>query len=160
MSALTLVFPLLLLSACGSDDTTTVTEDTAGTTETDTDTDTDADTDTDTDTDTDSGATDTTDLDLDGYSADDDCNDMDPDVHPGATELCNGADDDCDKVVDEPDAEDAPTWFKDRDGDGYGDDDDTEVACAQPHGYSAYGCLLYTSPSPRDVEESRMPSSA
>ena len=25
---------------------------------------------------------------------------------------------------------------------------------------SAMGCLLYTSPSPRDVEESRMPSSA
>ena len=24
----------------------------------------------------------------------------------------------------------------------------------------SYGCLLYTSPSPRDVEESRMPSSA
>ena len=24
----------------------------------------------------------------------------------------------------------------------------------------AFGCLLYTSPSPRDVEESRMPSSA
>ena len=23
-----------------------------------------------------------------------------------------------------------------------------------------FGCLLYTSPSPRDVEESRMPSSA
>ena len=26
--------------------------------------------------------------------------------------------------------------------------------------YSALSCLLYTSPSPRDVEESRMPSSA
>ena len=26
--------------------------------------------------------------------------------------------------------------------------------------YNAMGCLLYTSPSPRDVEESRMPSSA
>ena len=26
--------------------------------------------------------------------------------------------------------------------------------------YELYGCLLYTSPSPRDVEESRMPSSA
>ena len=26
--------------------------------------------------------------------------------------------------------------------------------------YIAQGCLLYTSPSPRDVEESRMPSSA
>ena len=25
---------------------------------------------------------------------------------------------------------------------------------------STIGCLLYTSPSPRDVEESRMPSSA
>ena len=28
------------------------------------------------------------------------------------------------------------------------------------HGPSIKGCLLYTSPSPRDVEESRMPSSA
>ena len=27
-------------------------------------------------------------------------------------------------------------------------------------GYWFYACLLYTSPSPRDVEESRMPSSA
>ena len=26
--------------------------------------------------------------------------------------------------------------------------------------FLAYSCLLYTSPSPRDVEESRMPSSA
>ena len=26
--------------------------------------------------------------------------------------------------------------------------------------YNSTGCLLYTSPSPRDVEESRMPSSA
>ena len=33
----------------------------------------------------------------------------------------------------------------------------------KPHGpyvENAYACLLYTSPSPRDVEESRMPSSA
>ena len=27
-------------------------------------------------------------------------------------------------------------------------------------GWRIYSCLLYTSPSPRDVEESRMPSSA
>ena len=26
--------------------------------------------------------------------------------------------------------------------------------------YNVYGCLLYTSPSPRDTERSRMPSSA
>ena len=29
-----------------------------------------------------------------------------------------------------------------------------------PSFYTINGCLLYTSPSPRDVEESRMPSSA
>ena len=36
------------------------------------------------------------------------------------------------------------------------------IAYADPHGAFtvAYLCLLYTSPSPRDVEESRMPSSA
>ena len=28
------------------------------------------------------------------------------------------------------------------------------------HKQEVYACLLYTSPSPRDVEESRMPSSA
>ena len=31
---------------------------------------------------------------------------------------------------------------------------------AFPHRRLVEGCLLYTSPSPRDVEESRMPSSA
>ena len=30
----------------------------------------------------------------------------------------------------------------------------------QTQSYDLYSCLLYTSPSPRDVEESRMPSSA
>ena len=36
------------------------------------------------------------------------------------------------------------------------------VAKAEPDGYTMLlcDCLLYTSPSPRDVEESRMPSSA
>ena len=29
-----------------------------------------------------------------------------------------------------------------------------------PEHHQPWGCLLYTSPSPRDVEESRMPSSA
>ena len=37
-----------------------------------------------------------------------------------------------------------------------------EVKAFEPDGFDveSYGCLLYTSPSPRDVEESRMPSSA
>lgn len=42
------------------------------------------------------------DADGDGVSASlGDCDDDDPDVHPGAPELCNAEDDDCDEIVDE-----------------------------------------------------------
>jgi hypothetical protein len=54
-------------------------------------------------------------------------------------ERCNRMDDDCDGAVDEDDAVDAPAWFKDEDGDGYGDSADTLRACAQPAGYAAAG---------------------
>jgi len=67
------------------------------------------------------------DLDNDGYGVDDDrieaceaqdgyssntgdCDDRDPDHHPGVLEVCDGLDNDCDDEVDEPrDLEDAPT---------------------------------------------------
>ncbi len=61
------------------------------------------------------------DNDLDGYTEDEgDCDDTDPDVYPGAEEVCNEVDDDCDGRVDDEDDDvtDTSTWYRDRDGDG------------------------------------------
>ncbi len=70
-----------------------------------------------------------------GYVSDSsDCDDGDGSVSPGAAELCNGADDDCDGTIDEDDAVDAATWYADVDGDGYGDPDAGTISCAQPAG--------------------------
>ncbi|MCP4921517.1 MAG: hypothetical protein GY913_31865 [Proteobacteria bacterium] len=64
-----------------------------------------------------------------------DCDDTDPDAHPGAEESCNGADDDCDGVTDE-DGVDASPWYVDEDGDEYGVGDAT-YACDAPDGMTA-----------------------
>jgi hypothetical protein len=42
-----------------------------------------------------------TDADQDGFARGVDCDDADASVHPGAAEVCNGTDDDCDAQVDE-----------------------------------------------------------
>ena len=64
----------------------------------------------------------------------DDCDDTDADVHPGAPEVCNSIDDDCDDLVDDADDDCSgqPTWYADTDGDGYGDQDAAVLACSQP----------------------------
>ncbi|MCB9683366.1 MAG: hypothetical protein H6733_18015 [Alphaproteobacteria bacterium] len=51
-----------------------------------------------------------------------DCDDHDALVHPGATERCNGVDDDCDGVTDRADASfpDARQVYLDLDNDGFG----------------------------------------
>jgi hypothetical protein len=55
-----------------------------------------------------------------------DCDDSSPDVFPGALEICNGVDDDCDGQTDEvlggnPATTGCEFHFRDNDGDGYGD---------------------------------------
>jgi len=64
----------------------------------------------------------------------DDCNDNDAAIHPTATEVCNGVDDDCDTQIDEGVKN---TYYRDLDGDGYGDPNSSTEACTQPEGYVA-----------------------
>ncbi|MBN2798176.1 MAG: right-handed parallel beta-helix repeat-containing protein [Deltaproteobacteria bacterium] len=49
-----------------------------------------------------------------------DCADEDPSISPAADERCDKTDNDCDGEVDEEGAVDAPRWYRDEDGDGYG----------------------------------------
>ena len=68
---------------------------------------------------------------LDGYSeSGDDCDDTNPDIHPGADEVCNDIDDDCNGAVDD-DPVDGTTWHEDADQDGFGAGSG-EVFCEAP----------------------------
>ncbi len=78
------------------------------------------------------------DADGDGYSSDEDCNDSNSTIYPGATEICDYLDNDCDGTVDEDDAEDSVTWYLDADGDGYGDSSNSTQSCHEPTGYVYY----------------------
>jgi hypothetical protein len=75
--------------------------------------------------------------DHDGYTTLEDCDDSDPDVHPGALEVCDGKDNDCDGLTDDEDDEvrDPPSWYADGDADGYGDPGATHESCEAPSGY-------------------------
>jgi hypothetical protein len=70
-----------------------------------------------------------------------DCDDSLETVHPGADELCNGRDDDCDGLVDDEDdsllAAEQASWFLDADGDGYGDAEALLRSCSEVEGYVA-----------------------
>lgn len=63
-------------------------------------------------------------------SAGDDCDDADASAHPGATETCDGVDDDCDSEIDE--GLETGTWWDDADGDGFGDPATQTTGCSPP----------------------------
>lgn len=64
---------------------------------------------------------------------DEDCDDDDPDIHPGVTEICDLVDNNCDGIIDE---DFTTEWYADSDEDGYAGGEPT-VSCLQPPGLVA-----------------------
>jgi hypothetical protein len=68
-----------------------------------------------------------------------DCDDTDTAVNPGASEVCDGIDNDCDNLIDDADGSIDPstgtTWYADTDSDNYGDSSNTILTCDEPSGY-------------------------
>jgi DNA-binding beta-propeller fold protein YncE len=79
------------------------------------------------------------DIDGDGFPSLLDCDDDDPGVHPVAVEICDEIDNDCDGLIDDadPGLQGAPVWYRDADGDGFGDPANSMASCIQPTGFLA-----------------------
>ncbi|MGB0591638.1 MAG: MopE-related protein [Myxococcota bacterium] len=66
-----------------------------------------------------------------------DCDDGNSAAYPGAQEVCGGGDEDCDLLTDEVGALGCQTYFKDGDGDGWGNADVKQCACGPSGVYVA-----------------------
>lgn len=75
-----------------------------------------------------------TDADGDGSPAGVDCNDTSASIYPGAPEVCDSVDNDCDGEADEGAK---ITYYYDGDRDGFGTAGSTYTACTAPVGYVA-----------------------
>lgn len=58
-----------------------------------------------------------------------DCNDLNPSINPSSTDVC-GLDRNCDGV-----APSSTNWYRDLDGDGFGDPSNLVASCSQPPGF-------------------------
>ncbi len=97
------------------------------------------------------------DLDGDGVVKRYDCDDTNPEVYPGAPEVCDGFDNDCDADIPQDESADwdnddllrcndcndldsdlgaVTTFFRDADNDGYGDPNLVKYECDRPSGYT------------------------
>ena len=89
------------------------------------------------------------DVDGDGYTSDEDCDDNNSFVYPGATENCDGVDNNCDGDRDEGVT---VTSYLDTDGDGFGNINGILESCEIPEGYVPNGTDC------DDTEENIFPS--
>ncbi len=77
----------------------------------------------------------TNDNDGDGPFSDEDCDDNDATVFPGASEICDGKDNDCNGMMD--DGLDQFTQYVDADRDGFGLTSSEMISCEMLAGYVA-----------------------
>ncbi|NVO18338.1 MAG: putative metal-binding motif-containing protein [Bacteroidetes bacterium] len=69
-----------------------------------------------------------------------DCNDNYASIHPGAPEICDGLDNDCNGIIDDNYSV-VMTYYRDQDNDGYGNPNlsITALGCVPPPGYAKVG---------------------